>query len=165
MKIINWNIEVPIEKVQEWQDNPRAIKKEDFERLKTELNKFGQFKTILCIVESSKYTVIAGNMRLKAMVELGFKKIRVTEVKVDSEAEKVELSLADNDRAGFYLADELAYQVRELEIDLKQYKVDITVPELNLDNIINIEEQLLKKEEDEELKADKHKCPKCGYKW
>lgn len=57
-----------ISELKNWDKNPRGIKKDDFERLKKQIQKLGQYKPLL-ITEDG--TVLGGNMRLKAYKELG----------------------------------------------------------------------------------------------
>jgi hypothetical protein len=137
MKILNKNLEVEISQVKEWQDNPRDIKPDDLERLKKQLKKFGQYKSLICVKENGVYTTLAGNMRLRAMTELGFKTAWITEIEVKDEAEKIEISLSDNDRAVYYLQDELAFQLRDVKINLEDYKVDLRIPDVNLQDILD----------------------------
>lgn len=50
-----------------WDKNPRNINKDDFERLKRQLLKFGQYKPLIIINDG---TVIGGNMRLRGYTAL-----------------------------------------------------------------------------------------------
>lgn len=95
----------PIGDLRGWDKNPRAIKKPDFERLKRQIQKHGQFKPVLITQDGE---VLGGNMRLKAYQELGITDVWVSVVEPKDEAEKVGIALADNDRAGYYVEEELA---------------------------------------------------------
>lgn len=89
--------------------------------------------------ENGTLTVLGGNMRLRALQELGHKEVWVSVVEPKSEAEKIEISLSDNDRVGYYedqALAELVYPYRE-EIDLKAFKVDLPVPDVNLSDILS----------------------------
>ncbi len=115
-----------ISTLSEWEHNPRTITKDGFERLKTQIKKLGQYKPILI---DEKGTVLGGNMRLKAYRELGMEEIWVSVVKADTEQEKIEFALSDNDRAGKYEADMLADLTGSFpDIDWKQYSVDLDDP-------------------------------------
>lgn len=120
----------PLDKLQTWKKNPRDITKDDYERLKKQIIKLGQYKPL--IVNSGKHIpiegeVLGGNMRLKAYQELGVNDIWVSLVDPKSEAEELEYALSDNDRAGHYVADKLS----ELSFSLKDglvltdYHVDL----------------------------------------
>jgi len=153
---------VPIERIHPWTKNPRDIKKKDLDRLKTQLKRLGQFRNLICIknstappeakeetVPDSELIVIDGNQRLKAMQELGFTKVNVTIIKVDSMSELIELSLAANDRAGKYDDGELAellYPYVE-DIPLNAYKVDLA-PAASLQSVIDAFTPDLEMEED-----------------
>ena len=46
-----------------WEQNPRSIRKEDFERLKKQIQELGQYKPLIITKDGE---VIGGNMRLRA---------------------------------------------------------------------------------------------------
>lgn len=60
-----------------WNRNPRSIKTERFNELKERLNRQGQIKPLL--VAKDGKTVIGGNMRLRAMEELGINDVWVSQ--------------------------------------------------------------------------------------
>ncbi len=142
-----------IEKLKNWPKNPRGIKKDDFERLKRQIqwvlskkpDSFGQYKPLLVsdcefeyIFENKETktkekkiapigTVLGGNMRLKAFEELGISNIWVSLVSPINEAEATKYALSDNDRAGYYIEDRLVELIQEhgIEIGLEDYKIDL----------------------------------------
>jgi len=118
---------VPISEVIPWDKNPRGILKTDFERLKKQIRKLGIYKPLLACKEDGKYVVLGGNMRIRALQELGMKEVDVSVVKAPTEREKIEYSLSDNDRAGYYEEERLAELVYPYlkEINLEDYKVDL----------------------------------------
>lgn len=161
-------IKVPIDKVIPWDKNPRGIKEEDFERLKRQIKKLGVYKPLLCYQEGDRFVTLGGNMRIRALKELGFKEVEISLVKPKSEAEKIEYSLSDNDRAGYYedvkLA-ELIYPHLE-ELNLNDFKVDIGNPR-DLKDIVQQfgpDFEIEEKEIDENLET-LNECPRCGYRW
>lgn len=107
-----------------WDKNPRAIKKEDFERLKKQIKELGQYKPLLVTPDGE---VLGGNMRLRAYKELGIEDVWVSIVEPKTDADKVKYALSDNDRAGYYVEQDLAELIQEygLEINLEDYKVDL----------------------------------------
>lgn len=115
-----------IERLQEWDKNPRSITTKDFERLKKQIQELGQYKPILVTADG---IVLGGNMRLKAYRDLGVKKIWVSVVKPKDENEMFKYALSDNDRAGYYETDLLANLVPNYELDWNDYAVDIKEPE------------------------------------
>lgn len=125
-----------IEKLRVWDKNPRSIKEDDFERLKQQIKKLGIYKPLVVTADG---TVLGGNMRLRALQDLGEKDVWVSVVEAADETTKVEYALSDNDRAGEYDVDQLAELVADKEIDIKLYKVDLGTPQ-TLDNLSNFRE-------------------------
>ena len=120
-------IKVPIEKCELWDKNPRGITKKDFDRLKRQIKKLGFYKPLIVCEEGNDYVVLGGNMRLRALKELGYKEVEVSVVDCRTEAEKIEYSLSDNDRVGYYEEDRLAELIQPYLDDfaLEDYKVDL----------------------------------------
>lgn len=111
--------------LKEWDKNPRRITKKDFDRLMSQIQKLGQYKPLLVTPD---YTVIGGNMRLKAYRELNYDKVWVSIVTPKNEDEMLEYALSDNDRAGYYDEDMLANMLPNYDIDLSNYAVDLREP-------------------------------------
>lgn len=131
---------VDISTLHEWKDNPRNISPKDFERLKGQITKLGQYKPLLVTTEGE---VIGGNMRLKAYRELGIKDVWVSVVEPKDDNEKLEYALSDNDRAGYYDDDMLANLIPNYDIDWSQYAVDMKPPQdiqALVDSIAPVEE-------------------------
>lgn len=123
-----------------WKDNPRNITTKDYERLKLQIKKLGQYKPILITKDGE---VIGGNMRLKAYKELGITDVWVSELDPKDENQKLEYALSDNDRAGYYDDDLLANLIPNYDIDWSQYAVDMKPPEdiqALIDRIAPVEE-------------------------
>jgi DNA modification methylase len=118
---------VPISKVIPWEKNPRGIKTLDFERLKRQILKLGQYKPLVCCREGTKFVVLGGNMRIRALQDLGVKEVEISIVRPKDEAEKIEYALSDNDRAGYYEEQKLAELVFPYmaKLDFNDFKVDI----------------------------------------
>lgn len=162
------NIErVPIDKVQPWDKNPRGIRQKDFDRLKKQILKLGVYKPLIAYKENGGYIVLGGNMRVRALKELGIKEVDISVVAPTSEAQKIEFALSDNDRAGFYEEDKLAELVYPhiADLDLGEFKVDLGEA-LDLKQVVEGVGPNLNNDEKEldELETD-NECPKCGYKW
>lgn len=121
---------VPISQIISWDRNPRSIKAEDYERLKRQMARLGIYKPLVCAEEGGKYVVLGGNMRLRALRELGHTEADISVVHPKTEAEKLEFNLSDNDRAGEYDETKLAEMTRASlgEIELEDYKVDLFRP-------------------------------------
>jgi hypothetical protein len=121
-----------------WEKNPRGIKTKDYERLKKQIEKLGDYKPLVACRENGGYTVLGGNMRLRAYRELGRKEVELSVVEAKTEAKKIEYAMSDNDRAGFYEEDALAELVYPHidELDLSEFKVDLGEPWIDLKNVI-----------------------------
>lgn len=118
----------PIDKLHNWEQNPRTISKEGFERLKKQITKLGQYKPLLITKDG---TVLGGNMRLKAYQELGIKEAWVSVVDADTEEKKIEYALSDNDRVGRYDDDQLANLLGSYpDVEWDDYSVDLKEPTL-----------------------------------
>lgn len=119
-----WNID----KLRNWDNNPRSISPEGMERLKKQITKLGQYKPLLITADG---TVLGGNMRLRAYRELKMTDIWVSIVEAETEESKIEFALSDNDRAGKYEADDLANLIGNFPtVDWADYSIDITDPTL-----------------------------------
>ncbi len=117
----------PISQLKPWDKNPRDIRPADFERLKKQITELGEYKPLIITPIGD---VIGGNMRFRAYQSLGFKECWVSIVSPKNEAEKIKYALSDNDRAGYYLEDELVQLIDQYrddigEEDLKMLKVDL----------------------------------------
>ena len=118
---------VPISKVIPWEKNPRGIMTLDYERLKRQILKLGVYKPLVCCRENGMFVVLGGNMRIRALKELGVKEVEISVVEAKDEARKLELALSDNDRAGYYdetALAELLWRHRE-NLDAGLYSVDL----------------------------------------
>jgi len=122
-------IKVPISKVFAWEKNPRGIDTQSFGRLKKQIEKLGFYKPLVCYEEDGKYIVLGGNMRLRALTELGYEEVEVSVIHPKSNAEKIEFSLSDNDTVGYYEGDKLLRLVEEAgeDVDFSDYNVDTGV--------------------------------------
>lgn len=80
-----------------WEDNPRTITEEEFARLKAQITQLGVYKPL---VINQQNIVLGGNMRLRALKELGVEEVMCAIVLTDNRAQMIEYSLSDNDQAG-----------------------------------------------------------------
>jgi len=123
-------LRMPIEKVKPWAENPRGIKTKDYERLKRQILELGVYKPLLAVKENGHYIVLGGNMRIRALKEIGIKEIEISIVQAKTKAQKIKYALSDNDRAGFYEEQALAELIYPhlAEIKLEDYKIDLGEP-------------------------------------
>lgn len=120
-------IRVPISSVALWDKNPRGIKEKDFARLKKQILKLGVYKPLVAFKDGEKYVVLGGNMRLRALQEIGVPEVELSVVEAKTQARRIEFAMSDNDRAGYYEEDALAELVYPeiANLDLSEFKVDL----------------------------------------
>lgn len=143
--------------IKENPDNPRIIKDEKFTQLVKSLKDFPEMMKLRPIVVDENNTALGGNMRLKALHELGYKTVPqewVKKAKDLTEDQKKEFIVKDNVGFGEWNWDQLTNnwdqeQLQEWGLDLPDFKFD---PENK------------EKEIDENLETE-NECPKCHYRW
>jgi hypothetical protein len=113
-------------------NNPRIIKDGKFKKLVDSINDFPKMLFIRPIVVDEHFVVQGGNMRLKALQEIGFKDIPdewVKQVKDLSEDEKKQFIIKDNVGFGEWDWDDLANnwdaeQLTEWGLDIPNFVND-----------------------------------------
>ena len=76
-------------------ENPRIIRDENFKKLVRSIREFPQMLDIRPIVVNENMVTLGGNMRLKACIEAGLKKVPVIKVSLTEEQQK-EFIIKDN---------------------------------------------------------------------
>lgn len=109
-------------------NNPRVIKDEKFAKLVQSLKSFPDMARVRPIVVNKDMVVLGGNMRLKAMIEAGWKEAPVTVVDWD-EAKQKEFIIKDNVGFGEWEWDILANEwdaseLSEWGLDIPDFKVE-----------------------------------------
>jgi len=112
--------------------NPRIIKDDKFKKLVKSINDFPKMMALRPIVVDENFIVQGGNMRLKALQEIGFKDIPdewVKQVKDLSEDEKKQFIIKDNVGFGEWDWDDLAnnwdaMQLTEWGLDIPNFVND-----------------------------------------
>jgi hypothetical protein len=117
--------------------NPRTISKEEFEGLKTSLNKYGQIENIIV---NKDMTIISGHQRTRAWESLGNKNIMGYILDLDKQEEK-KLNVLMNSQAISGSYDEI-----KLSEILEEIKLDEDYVELRLDKLESLD---LSEESDE----------------
>lgn len=110
------------------ENNPRQIKKDDFERLKKSVKSFPQMLDIREIVVDENNRILGGHQRVKALMANGEKEVNVKVVEGLSEEEKREFIVRDNIQNGDWDFDVLANEWSDL--DLQDWGI---LPELSDD--------------------------------
>lgn len=122
-----------ISELKNWDNNPRSILEEDFNRLKGQIEELGVYKTLLVNQDN---IVLGGNMRLRAFQKLGIKEIMCGIVETKDEGEMLKYALSDNDQMGITDDLKLAEVFALHPIDTKLFKVQSNVLR-PLESIIN----------------------------
>jgi hypothetical protein len=113
-------------------NNPRIIKDDKFKKLVKSINDFPKMMALRPIVVDENFIVQGGNMRLKALQEIGFKDIPdewIKQVKDLSEDEKKQFIIKDNVGFGEWDWDDLANnwdaeQLTEWGLDIPNFVND-----------------------------------------
>lgn len=85
-----------IKKIKLNEHNPRDITPEMFEKLKKSIQEFPQMLETRPLVIDENNVVLGGNMRLRALTDLGYEEIPVQKVEGWSEEQKKEFVVKDN---------------------------------------------------------------------
>ena len=132
-----------ISKLKNNPNNPRVIKDDKFEKLKKSISEFPEMmenRPIVCVTDvDGKLYPLGGNMRLKALQELGYKEIQDNWVQMAdewTEEQRREFVIKDNVGFGEWDWEELA-NVWDSE-KLEEWGLD--VPDFGTDEILEAEE-------------------------
>lgn len=99
------------------ENNPRQIKKDDFERLKKSVQSFPQMLDIREIVVDENNRILGGHQRVRALLANGETEVNVKVVEGLSEEEKREFVIRDNIQNGEWDFDVLANEWDDLPLD------------------------------------------------
>ena len=77
-------------------NNPRTIKKEQLERLKKSITDFPKMLSLRPIILNEDNVILGGNMRLKALKELGYETVPFVRVTDLTEEQQQEFIIKDN---------------------------------------------------------------------
>jgi len=114
-------------------NNPRIIKDDKFKKLVKSINDFPKMMALRPIVVDENFIVQGGNMRLKALQEIGFKDIPdewVKQVSDLNEDEKKQFIIKDNVGFGEWDWDDLANnwdaeQLTEWGLDIPNFEAEV----------------------------------------
>lgn len=85
-----------INQIREKEDNPRIIDTHKYETLKKSLTEFPEMLELRPIIVDEAGVILAGNMRYKALVELGYKEVPVKVLEGLTDSQKQEVVIKDN---------------------------------------------------------------------
>ena len=120
-------------------NNPRVIKDEKFEKLVKSIQEFPKMMELRPMVINSENVVLGGNMRLKALKQLGYKEIPDSWVKSADE-------LTEDEQRRFIIADNVGFGEHDWEMLKTEWDVDelsewgLDVPDWEPDQILEAEE-------------------------
>jgi DNA modification methylase len=112
-KVVSPVVEVPLERLRPWPENPRTIRPERLEQLKRALSDDREMLQARPLLALPDGTVIAGNQRLRAALELGWATIPVLTVALEPERARL-WALRDNNPYGDWDEPALAELLAEL---------------------------------------------------
>jgi ParB-like chromosome segregation protein Spo0J len=144
---------VPINKIRNNPINPRLVNKAKFEKLKKSIQEFPQMLELRPIVINEDGVILGGNMRYKALVELGYEEVPVIVASYITKEQENEFIIKDNLGFGDWDWDILANEWDSVE--LEDWGLDVWQ---NEDDILNS----LDEEETEPQAKDKIVCALCG---
>jgi hypothetical protein len=105
---------VPISSITENSSNPRLIKDGKFQKLVKSIKEFPQMLELRPIVVNDENVILGGNMRYRACIEVGLKKIPVLKASDLTEEQQLEFIIKDN--VGF---GEMDWDILANEYDVK----------------------------------------------
>tara|TARA_A100001011_G_C14248339_1_gene816656 strand:+ start:644 stop:1090 length:447 start_codon:yes stop_codon:yes gene_type:complete len=140
---------VNIEEIKPNPNNPRLVNVAKFEKLKQSITDFPQMLKLRPIVIDNDGFILGGNMRYKALIELGHKQVHVIKADELTEEQKKEFIVKDNLSFGDWDFDILANEWDSVE--LEDWGLDVWQ---NEDDVLANEE--------EEPQKTKEECNICG---
>lgn len=132
-------------------DNPREIQEDKFEDLKKSLKEFPEMMELRPIVVDKDNIVLGGNMRLKALQQLGHNKIPDEWVKRADE-------LTDEQKREFIIKDNQPYGKWDFDKLANEWEVDDLIDWGFSEEELQIEQEI---EEDEVPEVDEESEPKA----
>lgn len=122
---------VPIDLIHPWKENPRIVKKGDYERLKAQILELGFYKALLATEDleaPGHFIVLGGNTRLRALKDLGWTEVGLTIVNAPTESQRLKYNLSDNDEVGSWddqALAEIAFRTKDAIHNLEIFKIDL----------------------------------------
>lgn len=128
--------EVDLSEVLQNEENPRFIRDEKYNQLKKSLEEFPEMLEARELVVDENMVLLGGNMRHKALSELGVSKVKIKQFKGLTEQQKKEFVVKDNVSYGQWDWEILAndWEMEELE----DWGLDLPIDEFE-DDLITLE--------------------------
>lgn len=142
---------LPISNIYPNKENPRQVNEAKFIKLKKSIQDLPEMLKLRPIVVDENYIILGGNMRYRALVELGHKEVYVIKTTELTEEQKQEFIVKDNLSFGDWDYDILAnvwdsVQLEDWGLDIWQNEDDIQAHA----------------EPEEPIDKDKVVCALCG---
>lgn len=151
---------VALEELQEWAENPRTISAEDFEQLKSSLLADPELLDARPLIALPDGTVIAGNMRLRALRDLGQEETIVHVIDAEQQRAR-EIAMRDNNQFGEWSTDALAAMIAELSEEGTN-PLSLGFDLAYLDAMINAVDDWQEEDQGDFSDAKSKACPECG---
>jgi len=138
------------------QDNPRIIKDEKFQKLIKSIKDLPRMLELRPLILNDDNVIVWGNMRFRAIQELGISKVPIVRASDYTEEEIQEIIIKDNVGYGEWDMEMLAndFDIEDLEL----WGMDM--PDIELEEMEDIED---KEEKDDWSKEQNVMCPECNH--
>ena len=108
---------IKLSKIKVNPNNPRLIKDDKFKKLVNSIREFPKMMALRPMVVNNDWVVLGGNMRLKALSELGYKEIPGEWVKQASE-------LTEDEARRFIIADNVGFGEHDWDMLANEWNTD-----------------------------------------
>lgn len=112
-------------------NNPRIIKDEKFKKLVKSIADFPEMLKLRPLVVDEDMVLLGGNMRYRAMVDVGIKEAEIVVAKGLTDEQKREFIIKDNVSYGEWDTDILANEWDSIELD--EWGLDFVMPTTDID--------------------------------
>lgn len=145
-----------VSQLQNWDENPRSISDKEYERLQEHIRRLGVYKPLLI---NQSDIVLGGNMRLRALKDLGIEEVMCAVVLTDNKAQMLEYALSDNEQMGTTDQQKLAELASINPIKLEIFAVSTG----NVTPVQTVMDKFQPSDNPPAKEAKILKCPECGY--
>jgi ParB-like chromosome segregation protein Spo0J len=122
-------------------NNPRVLRDDKFQKLKQSITEFPKMLSLRPMVIDENNVVLGGNMRLRALQELGFNDIDEAWVKRSSD-------LTEEEKKRFIIADNVAFGEWDWDTLANDWEVvDLEAWGLDIPQFDTVEEEVVEEEE------------------
>jgi ParB-like chromosome segregation protein Spo0J len=124
-------------------NNPRVLRDDKFQKLKQSITEFPKMLSLRPMVIDENNVVLGGNMRLRALQELGFTNIDEAWVKRSSD-------LTEEEKKRFIIADNVAFGEWDWDTLANDWEVvDLEAWGLDIPQFDTVEEEVIEEEEEQ----------------